>query len=53
MEGISFDNMLGEQEIDNLFMEPDETTTEEQEVASSEEEAGKKENSETNSLAKN
>jgi hypothetical protein len=46
MEGISFDNMLGEQEIDNLFMEPDETTTEEQEVVSSEKEAGIKENSE-------
>ena len=48
MEGISFDNMLGEQEIENLFMEPDETTTEEQKVVASEEEAetGNKENSE-------
>ena len=29
MEGLNFDNILGEQEIDTLFMEPEETSSEE------------------------
>lgn len=51
MEGLSFDNILGEQEIENLFMEPEETTTGESEVEVSTEEdseTGKEKNNETN-----
>ena len=38
MEGLSFDNMMGEQEIENLFVESEETTTEETGGGASEEE---------------
>ena len=51
MEGLSFDNILGEQEIENLFMEPEESTTGESEVEASKEEepeSGKENISETN-----
>ena len=40
MEGVSFDNILGEQEIENLFMEPEEPTPGEQEVETREDKSG-------------
>lgn len=52
MEGLNFDNILGEQEIENLFVDPEETTSKEVEVDAKEEEApdndGKEVNDETN-----
>lgn len=47
MEGLSFDNIWGEQEIDNLFSEPEEATTQEEQVESGKEKPEEKENSET------
>ena len=51
MEGLSFDNILGEQEIENLFMNDEETTAEETAAKPSTEEetdvTGKEKNDET------
>ena len=48
MEGVSFDNILGEQEIENLFMEPEETTPGEQEVETREDKSGDENDDEQN-----
>ena len=47
MEGLSFDNIWGEQEIDNLFQEPEEATTQEEQVESGKEKPETQENNET------
>ena len=50
MEGLSFDNIWGEQEIDSLFSEPEESPSGKSEGTVAEEEtAEKKEHSDTNS----
>lgn len=50
MEGLSFDNIWGEQEIDSLFSEPEESPSGKSEGTVAEEEAAeKKEHSDTNS----
>ena len=48
MEGVSFDNILGEQEIENLFMEPEEPTPGEQEVETREDKSGDENDDEQN-----
>ena len=48
MEGVSFDNILGEQEIENLFMEPEEPTPGEQEVETREDKSGNENDDEQN-----
>lgn len=48
MEGVSFDNILGEQEIENLFMEPEETTPGEQEVETRGDKSGDENDDEQN-----
>ena len=48
MEGLSFDNILGEQDIDTLFVEPEDTSTpEEVEEKEGTEESSQEENNET------
>lgn len=44
MEGLSLDNILGEQDIDTLFMEPEETASEESETGKEKPEASSENN---------